>query len=88
MKSALECAAMALACFAAGIYYVVWPERVKRSMLRSHEKHKVLARLNPFRSWMETPGYILYLRLGGVIMLISGCGLLYLTVVIVGDVLK
>ena len=61
---------MALISLIVGISCLFFPERIQRSALDRYNSYKGLAKFNPFIDWMKTDGYIISLRLGGIIAMV------------------
>jgi len=57
-----------------GAICLALPERIQDSALRYYDRnrHRRLARLNSFLSWMRTSQYILSLRITGMVTLVAG----------------
>jgi protein-S-isoprenylcysteine O-methyltransferase Ste14 len=67
---------LALVCvgfFLVGIIALGFPNTIQRYGLELYAKTPLLARWNPFLSWMRSPGYVISLRLIGVLSLAWAC---------------
>ena len=80
MKPTLIASATALIFLVIGIVCLFWPERIQQFGLDYYLDHKTAAKLNPFLDWMKTRGYILSLRIIGV-MAIGASGLTLFVIV-------
>ena len=63
-----------------GLIALVWPEKMQTYALKRSTKFYFLP--NPFLGWMKTSGYIVYLRLMGIVFLLVG--LFVLLVALIG----
>lgn len=59
-----------LFAFTAGLIALLWPENIQRYALKRSAKFYFWP--NPFLGWMKTSGYIVYLRVMGVVFLCFG----------------
>lgn len=59
-------------CFmlTAGLTALLWPQKIQRYALKRCTKFYFWQ--NPFLGWMSTSGYIVYLRVMGVVFLCAG----------------
>jgi sterol desaturase/sphingolipid hydroxylase (fatty acid hydroxylase superfamily) len=63
-----------------GLGSLLWPNGIRAYTLRNLEKHAIAARVNPFRTWMESEQYIWSLRIVG--LLSAGMAILIVIVLI------
>ncbi len=56
-----------------GTVSLIWPAKIQQYMLKSHS----VSEYNPFFGWMKTKGYILSLRVTGIIALLMGLVVLW-----------
>ncbi len=79
MLARLSPAIFGLCMVALGLMFVMNPGSVQAYLLR-YEKDTWLSRLNPFRGWMLTEGYLHYVRWMGAFMILFGTALVALAV--------
>jgi len=83
MKQIVLASALGLMFLVIGIVCLFWPKRIQQFALDYHPRHKVavfLEKLDLFPDWEKTRGYILSLRIIGVMAI--GAFVLLLFVVI------
>jgi len=80
MKPTLVASATAIIFLVIGVVCLFWPERIQQFGLDYYASHRAAARLNPFLDWMKTRGYIVSLRIIGV-MAIGASGLTLFVIV-------
>jgi len=64
---------IAILSFVIGVFMYVWPQNVKRIVMKWTIKE-----INPFYDWMNTNSYLVMLKIGGLIAILTSIGLLYL----------
>lgn len=63
--------------FSVGVVALFWPEKVQDFALKFYGNAKFLAKWNPFLNWMQTPAYLLSLRIVGASAILAGLLALY-----------
>lgn len=75
--------ALVLLCLfflAVGIATLWWPEKIQEYTLSFYANAKGLAKWNPFLKWMQTSGYIVSLRIIGVLAILVALLALYVLI--------
>ncbi|MGE0407556.1 MAG: hypothetical protein AB7O65_14775 [Candidatus Korobacteraceae bacterium] len=64
----------------AGMVCVVWPKEIQNFANELNEQYRFVGRWNPFRSWTQTPQYVLMLRILGLFFGFVGIALLIISI--------
>jgi hypothetical protein len=55
-----------------GMFLLMKPEAYQRWIVKTYARKPSLARINPFLTWMQSPGYLIAVRAVGIVCLVMG----------------
>jgi hypothetical protein len=81
-RAKIELVGFAVALIGLGTMAITRPKLIQSTVLRHYERHPLLAKLNWTLPMMRTTGYVLYLQIVGVVLILLALLLLALSIFI------